>query len=96
MRSYFVYIMTNKKYGTLYIGVTNDLSRRVSEHRKGVFDGFTKLYCLHRLVWYEVHESIEDAILREKRLKKWNRDWKIRLIEEMNLLWEDLADRIII
>jgi putative endonuclease len=88
--AYFVYIVTDRPYGTLYIGVTNDLGRRVSEHRAGGTDGFTKAYGLTMLVYYERFDRIADAILREKRLKHWNRAWKIALIEKINPNWEDL------
>ncbi len=82
--------MTNQYRGTLYVGVTNDLVRRVTEHREGIVGGFTKIHGLKRLVYYaEVEEPIE-AIVHEKRLKKWRREWKISLIEERNLHWDDL------
>jgi len=87
---YFVYLLASRKYGTLYIGVTSDLLRRVWEHREGVVDGFTKKYKVHKLVYYEVYQEIEGAIEREKRLKNWNREWKINLIEEHNPEWVDL------
>ena len=89
---YYVYILASKKNGTLYIGVTNNLKRRVGEHKSGIVEGFTKKYILNRLVYFEIHNDINGAILREKRLKKWNRNWKIRLIEEMNPEWNDLYD----
>jgi putative endonuclease len=85
-----VYMMANHRHGTLYIGVTSHLISRVVQHRDGVFDGFTKRYGLHRLVWYEPHDFIVDAIRREKQLKKYNRDWKIALIERENPEWNDL------
>ena len=87
---YYVYIMTNRMHGTLYIGVTNDVVRRAWEHREGTVPGFTKTYGLKLLVHYEEFASIADAIHREKRLKNWNRAWKIALIEERNPNWEDL------
>ena len=87
---FYVYIMTNRIYGTLYIGVTNDIARRVWEHKEGVVAGFTKRYGLKMLVYFEEFESISDAIRREKRLKQWNRAWKIALIEKQNPYWEDL------
>jgi len=77
--------------GTLYIGVTNDLARRVWEHQTGVIKGFTSRYKIHRLVWYQPFDCIEEAIACEKRMKEWNRDWKVRLIEELNPSWRDLA-----
>ena len=94
MNSY-IYIITNKQNGTLYIGVTSDLIRRVYEHKNGVFDGFSKKYNIKNLVYYEVYEDIDEAIKREKQLKKWNRAWKIELIEEFNKSWKDLYDEII-
>ena len=84
------YILASKIGGTLYIGVTNDLVRQVFGHRSEVVRGFTKRYGVHRLVYFEQFSDIESAILREKRLKKWNRAWKIRLIEEANPNWDDL------
>ncbi|MCJ9430484.1 GIY-YIG nuclease family protein [Kordiimonas marina] len=91
---YYTYIMASARKGTLYIGMTNDLVRRVWEHKSHVFKGFTERYDVTRLVWFEVHATAEMAISREKRLKKWNRDWKIALIEEENPDWADLYDRI--
>jgi putative endonuclease len=93
-RSYWVYILASKIGGTLYIGVTNDLIRRVYEHRMGLVDGFTKQYGVHRLVYFEKYSDVESAIVREKRMKKWNRAWKIRLIEETNPNWDDLWPQI--
>ena len=93
-KSYWVYILASSIGGTLYIGVTNDLVRRVYEHRAGKVPGFTKRYAVHRLVYFEQFSDIENAILREKRLKKWNRSWKIRLIEERNPNWDDLFPAI--
>ena len=90
MKVYYVYILASKRNGTLYIGVTNNLIRRVSEHTYGTHEGFTKKYNVHRLVYYEEFSDIIDAIQREKRLKKWNRAWKIRLIQGVNPSWEDL------
>jgi putative endonuclease len=89
-QSYWVYILASKVGGTLYIGVTNDLIRRVYEHRIDAVPGFTKQYGVHTLLYYEQFSDIESAIQREKRLKKWNRAWKIRLIEESNPDWHDL------
>ena len=91
---YFVYILTSGIGGTLYIGVTNDLIRRVFEHKGKFVRGFTKHYDVVRLVYYEQFDDIEQAILREKRLKKWNRAWKVRLIEEKNPNWVDLYPAI--
>ena len=91
---YTVYILASQKRGTLYIGVTNDMARRAWEHREGAADGFTKAHGVKRLVHMEVFENITDAIAREKRLKKWNRDWKIALIEKDNPDWDDLFLRL--
>jgi putative endonuclease len=86
----FVYILATKRHGTLYIGVTNDLQRRLQEHRDGSNAGFTKRYKVHRLVHYEIYESPAEAIMRETHIKKWRRDWKSNLIERDNPDWEDL------
>ena len=88
---YHVYILASGRHGTLYIGVTNDLRARMEQHRLGLGSEFVKKYRIHRLVYTEPYENPEDAIHREKQLKKWNRDWKIRLIEEENLEWRDLS-----
>ena len=88
--AYYVYIMTNRRFGTLYVGVTNDVARRAWEHREGVVPGFTKKYRLHMLVLVEEYQQIDDAIHREKRLKHWKREWKVALIEKTNPEWEDL------
>lgn len=95
MKQYYVYIMASKKNGTLYIGVTSDLVKRIYEHKQNLADGFTKEYNVHSLVYYEQHNESEEAILREKQMKKWNRKWKIRLIEEKNPEWKDLYNEII-
>jgi putative endonuclease len=92
--SFFVYILASRRNGTLYIGMTDNLPRRTWEHKTNVIPGFTKKYGLKILVWYEVHESREAAFQRERQLKKWNRAWKLRLIEEMNPQWRDLANEI--
>ena len=94
MKQPAVYILASQRNGTLYIGVTSDLVQRIWQHRNEVVQGFTKKYGVHMLVWYELHEDMENAIIREKRLKKWNRTWKLRLIEEMNPNWDDLYDSI--
>jgi putative endonuclease len=94
MRGGWVYIMTNRPNGTLYVGVTSNLARRIWEHREGVADGITRRYGLKRLVWAERHDTIETAIQREKTIKHWPRAWKVRLILEANPLWEDLYDRL--
>ena len=89
-----VYILASRRNGTLYVGVTSDLVQRVWQHKNDLADGFTKQYGVHRLVWYEVHGSMENAIVREKAIKKWRRDWKIELIEEGNPGWVDLYEGI--
>ena len=86
-----VYLLASRRHGTLYIGVTSDLRARVVQHREGLILGFTSRYGVRRLVWYEVHDTMDAAILREKRLKEWRRAWKIELIEARNELWDDLA-----
>ena len=86
-----VYILASKPYGTLYIGVTSNLAGRMEAHRNGCVEGFTKQYGVDTLVYFEVHADMHEAIQREKRLKKWNRAWKIKLIEEMNPEWGDLS-----
>jgi putative endonuclease len=90
-----VYILASKRNGTLYIGVTSDLIKRISEHKSNMVEGFTKRYGVHQLVWYELHESMESAIKREKRLKEWRRKWKLALIESTNPNWEDLYRTIV-
>ena len=95
MKQPTVYILASQRNGTLYVGVTSDLVQRIWQHRNDVSQGFTKKYGVHMLVWFELHDDMENAIIREKRLKKWNRDWKLRLIEEMNPEWKDLYDSII-
>ena len=91
-RQFFVYIMTNKRNGTLYVGVTGDLARRIFEHREGLVEGFTKRYGLKMLVYYEAFDSILLAIQRESNLKHWSRKWKLELIEKLNPKWCDLAE----
>ena len=91
---YYVYIMTNSGNTVLYIGVTDDLMRRVYEHKNKLIPGFTAKYNISKLVYYEVTESPVAAIEREKRLKHWKREWKIKIIEESNPCWEDLADNL--
>lgn len=94
MKYYYVYILASERRGTLYIGVTNDLKRRMYEHKNGLIDGFTKKYGVHRLVYYQQCENIESVIQREKQLKAWRREWKVRLIEETNPNWNDLTDSL--
>lgn len=87
---YYAYILASSWRGTLYVGVTNDLVRRVYEHRSDLTPGFTRKYKVHRLVWFEIHDDINEAIAKEKRLKRWRRDWKIEMIERQNEDWHDL------
>jgi len=87
-----VYILASRRNGTLYTGVTSDLIQRIHEHREGAVRGFTRDYGVKRLVWFEQHSTMEHAITREKRIKKWNRVWKLELIERDNLGWRDLAE----
>lgn len=89
---YFVYILANGRNGTLYVGVTNNLTRRLDEHKSKIAEGFTKKYKIDKLVYVEKCDNPADAIAREKQLKKWNREWKIELIEKDNPSWDDLAD----
>jgi putative endonuclease len=93
-KQFYVYILTNTRNGTLYTGVTNDLVRRVWEHKQGTVEGFTNEHELGILVWYEIHATAYEAITREKRIKAWKRDWKKRIIEEMNPYWNDLYDSL--
>jgi len=95
MKSYYVYLMASQKSGTLYVGVTNDLVRRVWEHKHDVVEGFTRKYQVHRLVWFEETTDVTAAIHREKQIKKWNRQWKVNLIEKENPEWADLYDQIV-
>ena len=91
MRQGFVYILASKPYGTLYTGVTNDIVWRVYQHKNNLTPGFTSRYNVKTLVWYEEHDRVTDAIDREKSIKRWRREWKIKLIEEMNPEWRDLS-----
>jgi putative endonuclease len=95
MNSYYVYILASRKNGTLYVGVTNDLVRRAYDHKSNVIQGFTEKYRVHNLVYYESYTDVRDALTREKRLKKWKRQWKINLIESDNPDWIDLYEQII-
>ncbi len=95
MRDYFVYILASKRNGTLYIGVTDNLIKRIYEHKNELVDGFTKKYHIHHLVYYEMTPNIKSAIEREKQLKKWQREWKLELIEKQNPSWRDLFEEII-
>ena len=94
MKQYYVYILASKRVGTLYIGVTSTLQKRVYEHRNNLVDGFTKKYNVHNLVYYEIHDDATQAITREKQLKKWKRSWKLELIDKMNPNWDDLYDSL--
>ena len=94
MTDYYVYIMASKRNGTLYVGVTNNLARRVHEHRTGSADGFTKKYEVKRLVWFETHNDIEAAISREKTIKRWPRKYKLNVIEQKNPDWDDLYETL--
>jgi len=95
MRQYWVYLLANRKNGTLYVGMTNDLSRRLEEHIHGVSGGFTAAHNVHRLVWFEEHQSAAEAIRREKTIKSWPRRWKVELIESANPDWNDLKGQLI-
>ena len=95
MKTYFVYIMASKKNGTLYVGMTNDLVRRVWQHKNDAIEGFTKRYAIHSLVYFESTNDVKAAITREKQLKKWNRQWKINLIEEENPNRDDLYETLL-
>jgi putative endonuclease len=90
MKTFYVYILCSKRNGTLYVGVTSDLVKRIYEHKNNLVEGFTKKYSVHRLAWYETHESAESAITREKQIKKWKRVWKLKMIEQNNPDWNDL------
>ena len=91
----YVYMLASEPYGTLYVGVTSDLVKRIWEHKNGFVEGFTKKYGVKRLVWYEEHCSVISAIEREKRIKRWHRDWKVNLIQAMNPQLDDLYEKII-
>jgi len=91
----YVYLLASQRNGTLYVGVTSDLQRRVWEHKNDLHDGFTKRYGVHRLVYYEVHDDIRDALVREKRIKKWRRSWKLELVEALNPTWRDLYEDVL-
>ncbi len=90
-----VYILASKRNGTLYTGVTSNLVKRIWEHKNDFVEGFSKRYAVHQLVWYEVHETMESAIQREKRVKGWKRAWKLELIEKLNPDWHDLYQKIL-
>ena len=92
--SFYTYILASKKNGTLYVGMTDDLVRRIWQHRNDELPGFTQKYGLKILVWYEAHESRDNAFIRERQIKKWNRAWKLKLIEDANPEWRDLWKEI--
>jgi putative endonuclease len=94
MKQYYVYIICSKRNGTLYTGITSDIIKRIYEHKNNLVEGFSQKYNVHRLVWYEIHETAETAISREKQIKAWKRQWKLRLIEKDNPEWNDLYDNI--
>jgi putative endonuclease len=93
--SFYVYILASRRNGTLYIGMTDDIAKRAWQHRNGVIPGFTERYDVKLLVWLEVHDTRESAFLRERQMKKWNRAWKIRIIEKENPTWNDLWDDLL-
>jgi len=95
-KTYYVYILTNQRNGTLYIGFSSNLNERMNQHINGTYDGFTKKYKIHNLVYYETYDDVNIAIKREKQLKKWNRKWKIRLIEETNPDWRNLNSELFV
>ena len=95
MKKPSVYILASRKNGTLYTGVTGDLLKRIWEHKNDFVDGFTQKYGVHKLVYFEQHEDMDSAITREKQIKKWNRSWKIHIIEKENPSWKDLYDELI-
>jgi putative endonuclease len=94
MKQFYVYIHASKRNGTLYNGMTSDLLKRVYEHKEHLVEGFTKKYKVEKLVYFEIHETAENAIISEKRLKKWKREWKLKLIEERNSNWNDLYEQL--
>jgi putative endonuclease len=87
-------MLCSRRNGTLYVGITSDLIKRIFEHRNNLVDGFTKQYGVHTLVWYEIHDTAETALQREKQIKKWKRSWKLRLIEDSNPDWKDLYEDV--
>ncbi|MBU0672190.1 MAG: GIY-YIG nuclease family protein [Candidatus Margulisbacteria bacterium] len=93
-KTYYVYILASKRNGTLYIGITNNLKRRIFEHKKKIIKGFTKKYDVTQLVYFEQYSDVREALTREKRLKKWNRAWKLELIEANNPQWKDLSKEV--
>jgi len=94
-KTFYVYILASARNGTLYIGVTSNLPKRVWEHKEGIVEGFTKKYGINQLVWFELHQDAMAAVTREKQLKKWERAWKINLIQKQNPLWRDLSEEFV-
>ncbi len=94
-KNYYVYMLASGRYGPLYIGVTSDLVKRTWQHQEGFTESFSKKYSVKQLVWYEVHDDVQSAITREKQIKKWNRAWKIKLIQEKNPRWRDLYVEVV-
>jgi putative endonuclease len=94
-KQYYVYILASKKYGTLYTGVTSNLSQRIYAHQQHLVEGFTKKYSIHQLVYFEIHDEIYQALTREKQIKKWHRQWKINLIEQHNPQWINLTNSLL-
>jgi putative endonuclease len=94
IKQYYVYILASKRNGTLYTGITSDLRKRVYEHKNNSIEGFTKRYNVHNLVYYEIIDNVNNAIEREKQIKKWDRKWKLQLIERFNPEWEDLYNQL--
>ena len=95
-KTFYVYMLASARYGTFYLGVTSNLPARVWQHREGVVEGFTKKYGVKQLVWFEIHADAISALTREKQLKKWNRAWKINLIQQENPYWRDLYEDIVV
>jgi putative endonuclease len=94
IKKYFVYILANKKNGTIYVGITNSLLKRIYQHKNDLIDGFTKKYSVHDLVYYEEYDDVRNAITREKQIKKWNRKWKLELFEKDNPMWRDRYEEL--
>ena len=91
--NFYIYIISNKKYGTIYIGVTSNIHKRIWEHKTKVYTGFSKQHSLSKLVYYEVYSDVENAIMREKQLKDWKREWKLKLVDDFNFEWSDLYEK---
>ena len=94
-KAYYVYMLASRRYGTIYTGVTSDIIKRTWQHKEGFVEGFTKEYSVKHLVWYEQHDDVQSAITREKQVKKWNRAWKIKLIQKNNPHWRDLYREVV-